>query len=61
MDNWAQNYLKWYHGLPTITGSRCVGVSGKYHGGIVRHIDFCGECIVVWVEYITITKAFSYK
>ena len=51
--------MTWYFNLPTIT--RWVGVSDKYSTGVVRHIDFCGECIVVWVEYTTITKAYSYK
>jgi|GEM_PF-3029710 len=55
--NW--NYLKWYNTLPTICKS--VGWHDHYNGGIVRHIDFYGECTVVWVEYSTMTKAFSYK
>ena len=52
-------YLCWYLRLPTI--ARWVGVSDKYSTGVVRHIDFCGECTVVWVEYTTKSKAFSYK
>ncbi len=55
----AQLFLKWYFQLPTIT--KCVGISDKYFTGIVRHIDFVGELTVVWVEYITMTKAYSYK
>ena len=55
----ATAYLLWYYTLPTIT--RSVGVSDKYSTGVVRHIDFVGECTVVWVEYTTITKAYSYK
>ena len=55
----GRNYLKWYYALPTIT--KCVGVFDKYSTGVVRHIDFCGECIVVWVEFNMMTKAYSYK
>ena len=53
------NYLNWYHSLPTI--NKIVGGCDKYGQGTVRHIDFYGECTVVWVEYQTITKAYSYK
>ncbi len=53
------NYLKWYFKLPSI--HKLVGTTSKYHGGTVRHIDFHGECTVVWVEYSRITKAYSYR
>ncbi|KKN32332.1 hypothetical protein LCGC14_0814810 [marine sediment metagenome] len=52
-------YLKWYYTLPTIKQS--VGILDKYGKGIIGHIDFCGECCVVWVSYKTVCKAFSYK
>ncbi len=55
----AEAYLEWYYTLPIIC--KLVGTTSKYRGGVVRHIDFVGECIVVWVEYITMTKAYSYK
>lgn len=55
----AKAYMTWYFSLPTI--ARWVGVSSKYSTGIVRHIDFVGECTVVWVEYAMVTKAFAYK
>ncbi len=53
------NFLKWYYKLPTIC--KLVGTTSRYRGGTVKHIDFCGECTVVWVEYQTITKAYSCK
>jgi len=59
MDGHEWDYLKWYQRLPNIC--KLVGTSSRYHGGTVRHIDFCGECTVVWVEYRTRTKAYSYK
>ena len=52
-------YLCWYLRLLTI--AKPIGVSDKYSTGVVRHIDFCGECTVVWVELKTKSKAFSYK
>ena len=55
----AKAYLSWYFSLPIIR--KLVGTSSKYRGGTVRHIDFFGECTVVWVEYTTMTKAYSYK
>ncbi len=54
-----RTYSGWYFGLPTIC--KCVGVSDKYGKGKVQHIDFYGEFTVVWIEYNTITKAYSYK
>lgn len=59
MDGHEWDYLGWYSELPTIR--KLVGTTSKYRGGTVKHIDFCGECIVVWVEYKRMTKAFSYK
>ncbi len=59
MDTQGFEYLCWYLRLPTIV--KPVGVSDNYGRGRVRKIDFCGECNVVWVEYQTVTKAFSYK
>lgn len=59
MDYVENLYFKWYYSLPTIR--RSVGISDVYHNGIVNHIDFCGECCVVWVGYKIKSKAFSYK
>ena len=59
MDVWERGYFKWYYSLPTI--KRSIGYLDNYGKGKVRHIDFCGECVVVWVGYKTKTKAFSYK
>ena len=59
MELLAMKYLKWYYSLPTI--NMTVGVSSKYCGGVVRHIDFYGECTIVWVEYKTMSQAYSYK
>ena len=52
-------YITWYYNLPTI--QKVVGILDRYRGGVVRHIDFIGECTVVWVGYATITKAYSYR
>lgn len=59
MKNYTGAYLKWYFSLPTIKKS--VGYSDTYHKGKVCHIDFCSECLVVWVGYQNMTKAYSYK
>ena len=55
----AAAFLQWYFRLPTI--SRSIGVSDNYHKGHVRQLDFYGELTVVWVEFKTMTKAYSYK
>lgn len=59
MDNQERDYFQWYYSLPTINKS--VGILDTYRGGKVQNIDFCGECTVVWVEFKTMAKAFSYK
>ena len=55
----SRTYLKWFFALPVMR--KLVGTTSKYGSGIVRHIDFCGECTIVWVEYSKITKAYSWK
>ncbi len=55
----ATAYLLWYYTLPTI--QKVVGILDCYRGGTVRHIDFYGECTVVWIGFPMITKAYSYK
>ena len=49
-------YLKWFFSLPIIRKS--VGVLDRYNRGKVHHIDFNGECTVVWVGYKTKSKAY---
>lgn len=43
------NFLKWYYSLNPL--HKTIGLFDNYKHGRVAHLEFVGECTIIWVTY----------